>query len=284
MTTPKQMPDWLAQEIADQRLLATNPDCPRGLQLQREIRERDVMDTSGCKNGPYAHEYHAARRALSEIVRRIKSVTKPTARQSRSASASRARHTQSHGSSSKSGDDGSGSGDPDPEPDPESESELDPSDHAPDRRSHSSTDAHSYAAWDPDDPRPQYHPATEWHGINNPVVYHGVTQDSWNDIAQCARGRVRAVCRRLGEGFLLKEVADLLLISAHTAGEDARGIFEEVIAGLVTKQANLFDEPDYVPRRSTRGRKKKPGKKKEVAEQEQQDLFVADDEKGGGAS
>ncbi len=167
----------------------------------------------------------------------------------------RAQHA-AHGEGAKSGDDGSGSGDGDPDP-------ADPTDHAPDRRSHSSSpDAHSYAAWDPNDPTPQCR-TTVWPVAPDPVVFHGVCASSWRQISAVADGRVREVCRLLGADIEIDDAADELLCSGHTARDDAKEIFDAIVSkriNVAAQQLDLFADPEpaYIPKRSTRGRKKKP--------------------------
>ncbi len=132
----------------------------------------------------------------------------------------------------------------------------------PDRRAHGNfhEDEHSFASFDFSNPAPRC-VTTAWLVITDPVSYHGVRESSWHLLAQFAHGRGREVCRLLGEGLKIKEIADRVQCSEHTARDDARKIFHEVISGQAQQQIDLVDTPEqqqYIPTRSTRGRKKKP--------------------------
>lgn len=214
--------------------------------IDRQIKEDPMCASSG-----------AFRRVAAVMVRK-----KRKARLQKPARATTSTDTQASGVEvgqedgvQESGGDDAGDGDGDPEPAGACEEE----EHSYTRRGLSYGDLHALATFDHDDPAPQI-AHTIWPAIPDPYSYHNVQESSWRLLAGFADGRAREVCRLLGEGkddFEL--IGEALLCSDHTARDDARKIFEAVVAGQAVRQLCIFDDPDtaYIPKRSTRGRKKK---------------------------
>ncbi|MHB8388524.1 MAG: hypothetical protein ACYDBH_02955 [Acidobacteriaceae bacterium] len=251
-----------------ERILREQPDSLAAIQAESEIqgykiRAFAIFETA-CPDG-WADRLREARAQQRRLIIKLKSTLGK--HRKRGTTADRRSRNPARGSRASraacrsAGAGGDSGGDPDPDPDPESE--PDPSDHAPDRRSHSSADAHSYAAWDPDDPAPQCR-TTVWPVIPDPVVFHGVCASSWRQISAFADGRVREVCRLLGADIEIDDAADELLCSGHTARDDAKEIYDAIVSkriNVAAQQLDLFADPEpaYIPKRSSRGRKKKSG-------------------------
>ena len=200
----------------------------------------------GCANR--GAEKVVARAAIQARKNNIKTRShKKPARSTRKPAARRTTAPASDG-------DGDGGGDPEPAGEIEADEE-----HTYTRRGLSYSDQHTFATYDPADPAPQI-ARTSWPVIPDPYSYLNVCESSWRMLSHLARGRAREVCRLLGEGENDFEVIGArLLCSDRTARDDARRIFEKVVAERVVQQIELFSEPDeqYIPKRSLRGRKKK---------------------------
>ena len=215
----------LCQNIYDQ--LKRDPSCAnRGAE---KVMARAAIQPRKTNKKTYSHKKPA------------RTTRKPTTR----------RTTQT--ATTSGGDDGGG-GDPEPAGD-----WIDDDEHTYTRRGLSYSDQHALATYDPADPAPQI-ARTFWPVIPDPRSYLNIRESSWRRLSQFAGGRAREVCRLLGEGEAnFKIIGRALHCSDRTARDDARSIFENVVAERVVQQIELFSEPDeqYVPRRSTRGRKKK---------------------------
>ena len=214
----------------------------RFAQLCRNIDEQLRRDP-GCANR--GAEQVAACAAIRARKNNIKTRSRTPARTTRKPATRKSRPAE------ESGDDGGGG---DPEPAGEIEAE-----HAYTRRGLSYSDQHTFATYDPADPAPQI-ARTLWPVIPDPYSYLNVCESSWRRLSQFAGGRAREVCRLLGDGEAdFDVIGERLLCSDRTARDDARKIFHDVVAGRVDRQRDLLDSlnEQYIPRRSTRGRKKK---------------------------
>ena len=221
----------------------------RFARLCRNIDEQLRRDP-GCANR--GAEPRMARAAIQPRKTNKKTYShKKPARSARKPFTRKSRPTEESG-----GDDG-GSGDPEPAGEIEADEE-----HTYTRRGASYSDKHSLDIYDSSNPAPQI-ARTLWPVIPDPYSYLNVRESSWRMLSHLARGRAREVCRLLGDGEADFEVIGArLLCSDRTAREDARSIFKKVAAGQFDQQFDLFDALDeqYIPKRSTRGRKKKAQK------------------------
>ena len=218
----------------------------RFAQLCRNI-DRQLRDDPGCANR--GADRTIARPKIKPIDAKKKRTARKPARAARAGQARGAEQTDAGG-----GGDDDGGGDPEPAGD-----SIDDDEHTYTRRGLSYSDQHALATYDPADPAPQI-ARTFWPVIPDPRSYLNIRESSWRRLSQFAGGRAREVCRLLGEGEAnFKIIGRALHCSDRTARDDARSIFENVVAERVVQQIELFSEPDeqYVPRRSTRGRKKK---------------------------
>ena len=226
-----------------QEHLNTSNHEDRFAQLCRNIDEQLRRDP-GCAN-------RGAERVMARAAIRARKNNIKTSSHKKPAKSARKPATRKPNQEQTEGDDGGG----DPEPAGDSIDD----EHTYTHRGASYSDKHSLDTYDSADPAPQI-ARTLWPVIPDPYSYLNVCESSWRRLAQFASGRAREVCRLLGDGEAdFETIGERLLCSDRTARDDARKIFHDVVAGRVDRQRDLLDSlnEQYIPRRSTRGRKKK---------------------------